>query len=151
LVYLIFTAVVLGSKGQETPKLATLALGKVFVVLGMLTMFTAYLSLSIALIDTFRLDFKVRKFRAWLCTILIPLIAFVVLEALNKASFTKVLGIGGVISGGLTALIILVMVKRAKVYGDRKPEYEIPYSNILTLALAVLLIVGAVVEIINIF
>jgi amino acid permease len=61
LIYVIFTLIVLGFKGQSTPELATLALGKPFIILGMLTMFTAYLSLSVALMDTYIYDFKMKN------------------------------------------------------------------------------------------
>jgi heme/copper-type cytochrome/quinol oxidase subunit 2 len=71
----------------------------------------------------------------------------VFLYLIKKTSFVKVLGVGGVISGGLTAILILLMVKSAKKKGDRKPEYSIPYSKILTYILAAIFIIGAVLEI----
>jgi amino acid permease len=146
-VYTIFAAIVLGFKGSATPQIATLALGKPFILLGMITMFTSYLALSIALIDTIRFDFRKTKKKAWLYTIFIPLIIYVFLYLIKKTSFVKVLGVGGVISGGLTAILILLMVKSAKKKGDRKPEYSIPYSKILTYVLAAIFIIGAVLEI----
>ncbi|MBX4212623.1 hypothetical protein KW787_04190, partial [Candidatus Pacearchaeota archaeon] len=46
--YIIFAFLVIGFKGNQTPKLATIALGKPFILLGIITMFNAYLALSIA-------------------------------------------------------------------------------------------------------
>ena len=43
-------------------------------------------------------------------------------------SFTKILSIGGVVSGGIMAIMILLMVKKAKSHCDRKAEYEVPAS-----------------------
>ena len=146
-VYAIFAAVVLGYKGVATPQIATLALGKPFILLGMFTMFTSYFVLSIALVDTFRFDYKMKKIKAWLYTISIPLILYLILEFFQIAQFTKVLGIGGVISGGLTAILILLMVKKAKKLGIEKPEYSIPYSKILTYILIAIFVIGAVLEI----
>src|SRR3989344_8480991 len=105
LIYIIFTLIVVGTKGVSTPEIATLALGKPFVLLGMLTMFTAYLALSIALIDTFTLDFNISKNKSWLLTIIAPLLLFIILEIFNVASFTKILGLGGVISGGISSIL----------------------------------------------
>ena len=41
---------------------------------------------------------------------------------LQKIDQTKILSIGGVITGGVTAILILLMAKRAKSFGERKPE-----------------------------
>lgn len=150
LMYSIFTLVVLGFKGLETPQIATLALGKLFVLLGMLTMFTSYLSLSIALMSTFQSDFNMKKRKAWLVTIIIPLLLFIILTLSKLASFTVVLGIGGVLSGGLTAILILLMVKKAKALGNRKPEYKIFYSKLLAIILAIIFIFGVISEVLSI-
>ncbi len=148
-IYTIFALVVVGVKGAETPELATLALGKPFVLLGIATMFTSYLALSIALIDTMRFDFSFSKRKAWLSVISAPIIIYTILQFFNIASFVKILGIGGVISGGLTAILILFMARNAKKLGDREPEYSIPYSRILTWILLVIFAVGTILELVN--
>jgi len=150
-IYLIFTLVVLGFKGNNVPELSLLVLGKPFILLGIITMFTSYITLSVALIDSFRFDFHFSKIKSWLFTILIPLILYLILYSTNNASFSKVLGVGGVISGGITAILILFMVKKAKILGNRIPEYSIPYSNIITFLLILVFIIGAILEIISIF
>jgi len=151
LVYLIFTAIVLGSKGQATPAIATLALGRPFIILGIITMFTSYLALTTALVNTFKLDFHISKIKAWIYTISLPLILFLALNKFRLVNFTKILGIGGVISGGLTAILILLMVKNAKKTGNRKPEYTIPYSKILTIIIVLILSIATFLEIMNLF
>ncbi len=148
--YLLFTIAVLGWKGISTPPLSTLALGKPFVLLGIFTMFTAYLALSIALIDALRLDYKLSKNKAWLIVSFPPLLLYLLLTLTNSLNFTKVLGIGGVISGGLTAILILLMIPKAKAHGDRKPEYKMPYSKLLTIILTIIFVIGALVEIWNV-
>jgi hypothetical protein len=149
IIYALFAAVVLGLKGLDTPQIATLALGKPFILLGILTMFTSYLAISNALVDTLRFDFKKSKNKAWLITIGVPLILFIILEFTGTAAFTKVLGIGGVISGGLTAILILHMVKIAKEKGDQKPAYTIPYHPLLIKLMILVFITGAVIEVMN--
>ncbi len=150
LIYLIFAAVVLGFMGNKTPEVATIALGKPFIVLGMITMFTAYLSLSVAMIDSYRFDFKKSKRISWFLTIIIPLILFIILTLTNNATFTQVLSIGGIVSGGLTAVIILFMAEKAKRVGRIKPYYSIPYSQVLKWFIIAIFVLAAILEIKNI-
>jgi len=149
IIYIVFTIIVIGFKGQDTPQIATIALGGPFILLGIFTMFTSYLALSISLIDILQLDFNKSKHRAWFYTVLVPLGLFVLLHFTNSVSFTKVLGIGGVISGGLTGILILLMAYNAKFLGDRKPEYSLPISKIIIFLISLIFVAGTVVELIG--
>lgn len=149
LIYMIFTAIVIGLKGDATPELATIALGKPFILFGMITMFTAYLALTIAMIDIIHLDFNKKRTTAWLITIFIPLAAFVILSLAKATAFTSVLGVGGAISGALTTILILSMVKEAKKHGDAKSPYSMHYSRILNWILIAIFIIGACFEVLE--
>lgn len=146
LIYIVFALIVVGSQGSSTPELATLALGKPFILLGMFTMFTSYLAVTFALMDVFQFDYNKSHAKAWLYTIIPPLLMFIFLNITNSISFIKVLTIGGVISGSLTGILILLMIKKAKLKGNRKPEYTIPYSNILTWIIILILSFGTILE-----
>ncbi|MBX4212064.1 hypothetical protein KW787_01230, partial [Candidatus Pacearchaeota archaeon] len=146
--YIIFAFLVIGFKGNQTPKLATIALGKPFILLGIITMFNAYLALSIALTQTFHKDLKKRKVSSWIYTISVPIILLVLLEIFNQADFIKILGIGGVVSGALAAILILLMVSEAKKHGNRKPEYSMPYSKISAYIMIIVFICASAAEII---
>jgi amino acid permease len=148
-VYVLFTFVVLGTLGINTPQLATLSLGKVFVLLGMITIFTSYLALSVALIDTLRFDFGFNKVKSWVWTIIVPLVLYSLLELTKNADFIRVLGVGGVLSGGLTAILIIFMLRNAKKNGRRRPEYSMPYWPVLNWILIALFVLGAILEIYN--
>ena len=150
IIYLIFAAVVIGYKGNLVPEIATIALGKPFIVFGMITMFTAYLSLSTAMISTIRFDFGKTKIMSWFYTVIIPFIVFLILSLTKHTAFVRVLSIGGVVSGGLTATLILAMVKKAKESGDARPIYSMPYSKIISWILAAIFILGAISEIRNV-
>jgi len=150
-IYILFAIIVIGYKGQNAPEMATFALGKPFVLLGVLTMSSAYLALSIALIDMFYLDFGQPKIKSWFFAVLIPLILFILFKFLNVASFTKILGIGGAISGTFTAILILLMANKAKFLGDRKPEYSLPISKLIIWLLSIIFIIGTIAEIIRTF
>ena len=149
LTYVLFTIAILGEKGSLTPQIATLSLGKPFIILGIMTMFTSYLSLSIALKDTFTSDYNISKKKSWLITIITPLFLYILLALTKQDSFTKVLSIGGIISGGLAATLILIMVSKAKLQGKRKPEYSMYYNDWFAYILILIFILAAVLEIVK--
>ena len=126
--YILFALVVVGFMGAETPEIATLALGTVFVFLGMFTMFTSWLALGNALDENFRFDERVKKLKSWILVAFVPILLFLGIRFFGFFSFTHILSIGGVVSGGLMAVLILLMIKKAKKKGDRKPEYKMPVN-----------------------
>ncbi len=152
ILYAAFTAVIVGSYGLQIPEIATLALGKIFIILSIITLSTAYLSLTLALIDTLVLDCSFTRKKAWLLSNLVPLLLVLLLASFDKAKFTLVIGIGGILSGTLTALLILAMLPRARRSGDFKSKDKIQayYSRWLAWLLTVIFIIGAGAEIINI-
>jgi len=150
LFYIIFAFIVVGFKGASTPEIATLGLGNVFVLLGIFTMFTSYLALGNALQEDYFFDKGFKKKKAWVFSTIVPIGIFVLLQLVSDFfSFTKILSIGGVISGGIIAIMSLFIVKSAKQKGDRKPEYSIPVNWFLIIFLAVVFIGGAIMEILN--
>mgnify|MGYP001616560226 CR=1 FL=1 len=148
LFYILFTFIVVGFKGVETPEIATIALGPIFIVLGIFTMFTSYLALGNALQDSFIYDFKYKKIKAWILTAIIPIFLFLFVKLFDFFSFTKILSIGGVVSGGLIAILILLMISKAKEKGDRKPEYSICINWFVIGLLSLIFVAGVVREII---
>lgn len=143
IVYILFAFVVVGSFA-EIPEVSTLALGRVFVLLGMLTMFTAYFALSIAIRDMYRYDFGMHRVKAWFLANFIPLALFVLVVKFNLASFTQILGVAGIVGGGLEAVTILFMHLKAKKYGNRNPEYKVGTSWLVILLLTILFLVGMI-------
>ncbi len=140
--YSIFAFVVVGVKGIQTPEIATLALGEFFVFLGIFTLFTSYLSLGNALLENLMYDERLRKSEAWFLTSIIPIFLFVFIRIFDFLSFTKILSVGGVVSGGLIAVSVLFMVKKAKEKGNRKPEYSVPVNWFIILFLSLIFATG---------
>ena len=146
LFYILFAFIVVGFKGIETPEIATLALGNLFVFLGIFTMFTSYLALGNALEQNLICDEKMSKFNAWFISAIVPIGVFLLTQLTDFFSFTKILSIGGVVSGGLTAVLILLMVKNAKKKSERKPEYSFFVNNWIIWFLIFIFVLGIVVE-----
>ena len=147
LFYVLFTLVVVGFKGTETPEIATIALGPIFIILGIFTMFTSYLALGNALQDYFIYDFKYKKIKAWFLSALIPIFIFLTIMMLKYFTFTKILSIGGAVSGGLIAVLILLMVKKAKEKKERKPEYSIFINWFIIGLLSLIFVLGVLREV----
>ena len=57
-----------------------------------------------------------------------PLVLYLIVSSFNWDSFVQVLGIGGVVSGGLTGIMALVMALKAKKKSERKPEFKMPLN-----------------------
>lgn len=147
LFYILFAAVVVGFKGIETPEVATLALGSAFVFLGILTIFTSWLSIGNALEESYMFDEKMGRKNAWFLASVVPLAIFLLVRLFDFFSFTVILSIGGVVAGGLAAILILLMIKKAKKYGDRKPEYSVPVNWILIGFMILIFILGILREV----
>ncbi|MEM2954892.1 MAG: aromatic amino acid transport family protein [Candidatus Nanoarchaeia archaeon] len=144
--YTIFTMAVVGFAGKATPEIATIALGKIPSLLAVFTMFTACFALSNAIRDMYKWDLKIKQFWAWLLTIIIPLIVFLVVTKLQLATFTMLLEFGGAIVGGLTGILAVLMLLKAKKLGDRKPEYTIYIDWIIATILILIFAAGIIYQ-----
>jgi tyrosine-specific transport protein len=150
-VYILFTIVVLGLYGQGVTEIATISFGKIVTLLGIFTMFTAFLALNLALQDTYRFDFDISAKKAWLLATVIPLIAFIFIKLYNLAGFVKILSLGGAISGGIMAIVILLVHEKLKLKKtirklERKPEFKINVPLFLKIIFILLFIAGIVAE-----
>jgi tyrosine-specific transport protein len=146
-VYVLFTLIVLGLYGSAVEQIATISFGKIVTLLGIFTMFSAFLALSLAFEDTYRFDFGFSFKKAWILTVLLPLIAFIIIRVFDLAGFVKVLSIGGSISGGLLSIaILLIHEKIKKVKRNRRPEFKIYMPFIFKLIFILIFIAGIVYE-----
>jgi amino acid permease len=144
--YFVFMLILVGAFGSNIKEIATLTLGRFYSILGVMTMFTAYFVLSLAIRDMFRFDLNLGRFKGWILSSIIPLILFLILYFFQIDSFTEILGIAGIVSGGLTGILILLMNYKAKKQGDRKPEYQIRINKLIIFLLSLIFIVAVVLE-----
>ncbi len=151
LIYLFFTFMVVGVTGFNTPEVSTIALGPLFVAIGIVTMFTSYLALGIALERSFMLDYRDKKKTAWFKTAIIPIIIFLFLEFFDFFSFINVISIGGILAGGLIVLMVLAIHRKANTQGNRIPEYKVHLSRIIAIFISLLFVAGIIFEIISLF
>lgn len=151
ILYILFTFVVVGFEGARTPEIATFSLGFVFVILGIFTMFTSHLSSGNALVEGFEFDERFKKLKSWSLTSFLPLIIYVLIYLSGFFSFTKILSIGGSVSGVIVVILSLFVVKNAKKNGERKPEYSIPLNWYIIMGIILIFVLGASREFLGIF
>jgi amino acid permease len=146
ILYFLFALVVVGVGGVK--EIATVGLGEMIgqhmVVLGNLfavvAMATSFLALALALKWVFQYDYRINKHIAWGLTCFIPLAI-----GLSKVTgFIQVIGIAGAVAGGIEGTLIVLMHRKAKKLGKRKPEYSIK-SNMLLTVLLIAMFVGGIV------
>ena len=147
ILYFIFSLTLVGVLGENIAEVATVSFGKLIVLFGVFTIMTAFFGLSFALKDMFEMDLKISKKLNFILSSIIPLGLYLLVYFFKFAGFVKILGIAGVFSGGITGILILIMNKKAKKKGNRKPEYKIPLNWIFIFLLSLIFISGIIFEI----
>ena len=146
--YILFSSIFVGILGKSVTEIATLSFGPFITILGIFTMLTSYFVLSYAILDIFKYDFKTSKRINFVFTSFLPLIFYILVSQFNILGFASILGIGGVISGGLTGILILLISKRAKAKtrNGKDPEMQVPINWPIIIILSIIFIVGIILE-----
>jgi tyrosine-specific transport protein len=153
--YILFSVVVVGVVGAggfallgDDEKIATVALipylGSHLAVIGNLfavfAVATSFLSVSLSLKEMFMYDFNLDERLAFALTFLPPLIPVV----LRLTSFIMILELMGIIVGGITAFLIVLMFWRSKKLGDREPEYTMNSNPLMGLIILFIVLLGTI-------
>ncbi|MFA5107438.1 MAG: aromatic amino acid transport family protein [Patescibacteria group bacterium] len=150
IVYTLFTLVVVGISGGFTDEAAipglTPMLGQGIVavgaLLGIMTMTTAFLSLGLVIREIYQFDLKFPKFLAWLAGLTPPLVVYL----FHLTSFISIISLVGGIMGGFDGILIILMWRKAKKYGNRQPECTIDIPNWLQGVMILIFALGIVYE-----
>ncbi len=148
--YLLFAFAVVGVMGGAATEVATIGLAGVlggfgFLLLhvfAILAMSSSFVALGYALKETYRVDFRLPRWEAWLLTMSIP----IVLLMLGTTSFIETLQVAGTFAGGIAGITIVLMHAQARKGSERKPEYQIKLNWLGYGALIVLFAVGMLYE-----
>lgn len=144
--YLIFTLAVLGLTGPLTSTDAISGLKFVLdnglisliLVLGILTTFTSFITLTLTLKKIFWYDMRLKKNTSWVLACFLPLALYL----LGIKDFIMVVSLtGGALLGIDIALIVFTYLK-AKRHGDQIPAYELHLPNAVTYSLLFVFLLG---------
>jgi len=133
IIYILFTFLVVGVTGESTSSEALIGLKNILgdklvslgLVFGFLAVATSFLTLGLTLKKIYWYDFKINKNISWALASFIPLIFF--LAGVNN--FIAIIGLTGAVLGGIDGIILILIHRKARVLGKRKPEYSIKLSS----------------------
>lgn len=150
-VFALFSLAVVGVTGAATSEEAIIGLGQalgpvvssVGSLLGIITLVSIFVIVGIQVKDSLIFDFKVRPMLAWLITISVPIILFLV----GVREFISVISFTGAVFGAINAIIvILVFEKLRRTVCTRRKCFVLP--KWISVLLMSVFIVGAVVEVV---
>jgi len=146
--YSVFVASVIGLTGDKTTEVATIGLGNAlgpFVYFGsnifaILAMLTSFLALALVVKNMFEFDLNFGRWTSFGLTFLPPAL----LLLLGAQNFIGILGVTGAVSGGVMAILIVLMYIRLQLTTQSSPNYPVITGGLLLIGM---LLVGMVVEI----
>ena len=156
IVYCMFVFSVVAVTGVATTEIATVglgtALGKGMLVAGnifaVLAMATSFLLIALSFKDSLCWDYNMPKVLALVCVLMPPLVMFV----LGMRGFVTVLSVVGGVAVSVEMLLILLIYLRARNKKCMKNEdFSVRYGYMLVCTLLLVLFVGALKTIIDIF
>lgn len=150
--YALFTFFVIGVSGPQTSQDAlsglTPFLGNHVVILGalfgMIALATSFLVLGNYLKNSLRYDHKVSDAVAAGIALGTPLLLFLV----GFREFIAVMGVVGAFIGVFEGVVIVLIYQKARQKSMREPEYRVQVPRFLILLLVIMLILGAILEIV---
>ena len=148
--YALFAIAIVGITGNSTTEVATVgladALGDGIALFANLfavfAMSTSFLALGLALKEMYHYDYKVNRKFAWLATIIVPILAFI----MGINDFIILLGLLGAVGGATELTMIVLMHHRAKKLGKRAPEYSLGDKKAISAVLVLMFLAGVIYQ-----
>ncbi len=160
LLYFLFSLATVGACGLQTTEIATVCLGEKFGIVifllgnifAIFAMSTSFLALALALKEMYHHDYKTKEKRAWVLACIVPLaLFFLVLLFLPQETFFKTISISGGVTMTLEGILIVLMHRKAKRLGERKPEYSIKANKLVSILLTIIFLLGMIYTFLNFF
>ncbi|OHA66703.1 MAG: hypothetical protein A3C82_00565 [Candidatus Wildermuthbacteria bacterium RIFCSPHIGHO2_02_FULL_47_12] len=148
--FLLFSLIVLGVSGLATTPDAFSGLvpflGQSIIafgaLIGIVIIADSFLVIGNYLKNSLRHDFNLPYVPSALIALCVPLALFL----LGFREFIAVVGVVGGVMGAVEGVLVMLMFRKAKTMGDRKPEYEIRVPSLFLFLLAGILVAGAAAE-----
>lgn len=151
IVYIAFIFLVLGITGSQTTEFSLDGLRGVLgeklfsltMFLGVITTFTSFISIGLAVKKFFFCDFKIKHFLSWIITCFVPLIMFFI----GVNSFIPLISFVGAVMLGIEGILIVLMYR--KLHLRSSPKSKRIYFLVIPLLL--IFFAGIIYEIIYSF
>jgi len=148
--YILFSMAVLGITGGNPSSdtlsgLAPFLDSRIIMLLtlaGVITLADSFLVLGLYFRNTFVHDFKMSKTLASLIACGLPMILFLI----GFRSFIGVIGFVGTVLGAVEGVLLLLIFRKAKVLGQRTPEYSLKVPSALVYFIILMFVLGAIFE-----
>ncbi|HRH32130.1 MAG TPA: aromatic amino acid transport family protein [bacterium] len=154
LLYGLFTLAIVGMTGPFTSHQAVEGLRfvagpwlSIFVsVIGLCTVFTAFVSVGNSVMNSLLYDFRGRFLSSWWLAVVVPLCVFL----FGARDFIQVIGATGGLLGGLSGIVLVLAYERARLTAQLpKRELALPQALVaLAFLLFVAMIVATLIEIV---
>ncbi|MBW2992223.1 amino acid permease [Candidatus Woesearchaeota archaeon] len=150
-VYLTFGLSVTAVTGAETSKVATIGLGEsigeYMIIFGNLfavfAMATSFIALGLALKEMYDYDFKIGHKTSFLLTVSLPLILFLI----GFKDFIGTISVAGSFSGGITGILVVLMLWNARKKSEREPEFKVSFIYFLGIIIIIMFLLGIAYQI----
>ncbi|PJE57862.1 MAG: hypothetical protein COU81_03650 [Candidatus Portnoybacteria bacterium CG10_big_fil_rev_8_21_14_0_10_36_7] len=153
ILYILFVITVLGIVGASVTSepVSDLVpyLGRVITfggfIFGFIACFTSYISFGEGLKKIFQLDLDINKILSWAMSMVVPFLFFL---SLQDESFINIIGLVGAVFGGINSAALMMILQKAKIKGDRSPEYSLRLPILAGAIITFLMLLGVVLQII---
>lgn len=154
ILYFVFMITVVGITGLNTSPEAISGLAGILgekiillgAIFGFLATITSFFILGLSLRETFCFDFKINKTTSWFLVSIIPLLLFIV----GIRSFIPIIVVLGALMGAIEGSAIVLIYDRAKVRGDKVPDYELKVSKTGRYFMILVFVLGLIFTLISI-
>lgn len=144
--YLLFSYAMVGLFGFNVSEVSTVGIGSVLGgnmniianVLAVLTLSTSIVASGYALKQSFTFDLTLGRNASYVLMMAVPIL----IVLLNVIGFIDTLIYVGGIANGIIYVLIIFVLEKARIYGDREPEIKAPNSKVLNYVLMLVYILG---------
>lgn len=155
LIYVLFVITIFGISGIGTSKEAIEGLVPYFgqpiiligAIFGLLAISTSFLVLGTNLKKVFQYDYKIGHGFSWALSCFVPLILYLS----GFKNFIFIIGLVGAVMGGIDAILIILIYKKAKSLGKVAPGYKLKVPNLALAFLGLIFVLGIIYQIFQLF
>ncbi|MBN1385902.1 hypothetical protein JW968_02875 [Candidatus Woesearchaeota archaeon] len=146
--YLLFSYAMVGLLGMSVSEVATVGIGAklgagmniIANLLAILTLSTSFIAVGYALKESYFFDVNLGGDASFLTTMIIP----IAIVLLGVTGFISALNYVGGIGSGLILLFMIMILRKARARGDRKPEFTAINSRFLEYILMSIFLIGLI-------